>query len=146
MPLIKNILLADDDQDDVELFEHAVSEFCDTINLIVAANGVELLRLLSVKPKPDVIFLDLNMPRKTGKECLVEIRNNPEYNQVPIIILSTSSQQSEIDFCLEKGANHYIIKPSSFTGIISIVKRICSGSLYNDQFILQVSKIATPLS
>jgi CheY-like chemotaxis protein len=70
------------------------------------------------------------MPVKTGKECLVEIRNLPSYNEVPVIILSTSARKTEIDFCMNNGANHYFIKPTSYKGIISIVTNLCNGDLY----------------
>src|SRR5438270_13790796 len=132
---IKNILLADDDRDDVEMFQDAIREVRADISLIVAVDGNKLMHLLTAIPQPDAIFLDLNMPIKTGKECLREIRSNTTYDHIPVIILSTSSEKSEMEFCLNNGANHYLTKPSSYDGITNIVRRLCEGTLYPQTFI-----------
>ncbi len=121
--------MADDDQDDVELFQCAVEETCPDLELTVATDGEKLINLLDEIPTPDAIFIDLNMPLKTGKECLEEIRTKDEFDNVPIVILSTSAQKADIDFCLNNGANHYFIKPHSYEGIKSIVENLCSGQL-----------------
>ncbi len=121
--------MADDDQDDVELFQSAVDETCPDLILTVADDGEKLLKLLDGIPTPDAIFLDLNMPNKTGKECLEEIRNKEAFDEVPIVILSTSNQKSEVDFCLNNGANHYFVKPNSYSAIKNMVKNICKGKL-----------------
>jgi CheY-like chemotaxis protein len=128
-PVFKNLVIADDDQDDVELFQEAVVETCPDINLTVATDGAKLLNILEEIPKPDVILLDLNMPCKSGKECLVEIRAKDEFNDVPIVILSTSNHEADIDFCLREGANDYMVKPQSFEGMKSIIANICDGRL-----------------
>lgn len=129
MPLaIKHIVLADDDPDDIQLFQEAIINTCPNINLRITPNGVQLLKAIVEDPRPDVILLDLNMPCKSGKECLEEIRANEEFQDVPVLILSTSNQQKEIDDCLKRGANHYFVKPQSFDGMKEIVKTICSGS------------------
>jgi CheY-like chemotaxis protein len=125
--LIKHIVLADDDPDDVDIFRSAVDETCFHLELTVATDGEKLVNLLNRIQTPDAIFLDLNMPRKSGKECLVEIRTNVKFDQVPIIILSTSNHIAEIDFCLNNGANHYLVKPQSYDGIKSIVENLCNG-------------------
>jgi CheY-like chemotaxis protein len=125
----KHILMADDDPDDIEMFQSAVDETCSALQLTVATDGEKFLALLSKSPKPYAIFLDLNMPIITGKECLLEIRTKNEYDDVPIVIFSTSAQKSEIDFCLKNGANNYLTKPSSYAGIKSIVDNLCNESL-----------------
>ena len=130
MPLAyKNVVIADDDQDDIQLFEEALKETCPDLNLTVATDGVKLINLLEEIPKPDVILLDLNMPIKSGKECLEEIRAKDEFDDVPIVILSTSNQKADIEDCLKKGANHYFVKPESFEGMKSIVANICTGQI-----------------
>jgi CheY-like chemotaxis protein len=127
MPSVfKNLVIADDDLDDIQLFMDAVVETCPDINLTVATGGMELLNILQEIPKPDIILLDLNMPCKSGKECLVEIRAKDDFKEVLVVILSTSSQSADIDFCLKKGANHYFVKPQSFEGMKSIVAKICT--------------------
>lgn len=121
---LKYILIADDDEDDVEMFIAAIDEACHAINVTVVTNGVKLLALLSKIPKPDAILLDLNMPLKSGRECLDEIRSKQEFDKVPIAILSTSGSKGEIDYCLTNGANLYFVKPNSFDGMKSIVQNI----------------------
>jgi CheY-like chemotaxis protein len=123
----KHILIADDDPDDVELFQEAVVESCQEINLGIACDGLKLLSLLQNGPKPSAIILDLNMPRKSGKECLIEIRAKEEFDDVPIAILTTSSSMDDIEFCLKGGANHYFVKPNSLNGIRTIVENICNS-------------------
>ncbi|MEO7047617.1 MAG: response regulator [Ferruginibacter sp.] len=123
----KHILIADDDQDDILLFENALEETCPDLKLTSANNGQTLLNLLKKISTPDAILLDLNMPKKNGKECLVEIRSNKEFNHVPIIILTTSANEADKAYCLSRGANQYYVKPSSFQGLKSIVQSICNG-------------------
>ena len=130
MPLpIRHILLADDDQDDILLFETAAQEACPDLELTVADNGLQLISLLDEINTPDAIFLDLNMPFKSGKECLKEIRSKHQFDNVPVIILSTSNHKSDIDYCLSKGANHYFTKPNSYKGLKEIVVDLCDGKL-----------------
>jgi CheY-like chemotaxis protein len=126
---LKHIVIADDDEDDIAMFKDAVDEVCSTLDVIVARNGVKLLTLLDKIPKPDAILLDLNMPLKSGKECLEEIRAKDDFDVVPIGILSTSSSKQEIEYCLKMGANHYFVKPNTFEGMRSIVTNICNWLL-----------------
>ena len=125
---IKHIVVADDDQDDVQLFKEAIVDTCPDINLRVATDGAKLLSLIEDAPKPDVILLDLNMPCKSGRECLEEIRAKEDFQDVSVVILSTSSQQKEIDDCLKIGANHYFVKPQSYEGMKKIAQTICTGT------------------
>lgn len=120
-----HILLADDDPDDVELFQSALAESCPAVKLTVAQNGVELMSMLRSLPKPNVIVLDLNMPMKSGKECLVDIRKMKEYDDIPVIILSTSNNKSEKNFCMINGADNYFVKPPSFEHMKKIAEVMC---------------------
>lgn len=118
------ILLADDDQDDAFLFQEALDQVPVETQLSVAENGVQLLQLLKDSDtRPDIIFLDMNMPVKNGLECLEEIRGTAGYEQIPIVILSTSVAQYLWESAYKSGANLYIQKPTSFKGLIEILKK-----------------------
>ncbi|MGV3604141.1 MAG: response regulator [Dyadobacter fermentans] len=118
------ILLADDDDDDTFLFREALAQVQLATELSVAGNGVELIRILKdTSAKPDIIFLDMNMPVKNGLECLEEIRSTAGYEQIPVVILSTSVAQYLWESAYRNGANLYIQKPTSFNGLIEILKK-----------------------
>jgi CheY-like chemotaxis protein len=121
--ITKNIFLTDDDDDDCLLFSEALSEIFpqDETNLIITNDGVKLMQALdeTVPPSPQVIFLDLNMPRKNGFECLAEIRNDPKLKDIPVVIFSTSSNNDIVNQTYQQGANYYICKPQSY----SVLKR-----------------------
>lgn len=125
--LNKKIILAEDDEDDVEFFEGALSECCDDCELIVAKDGNQLENILQQNPSPFAIVLDLNMPLVSGKESLVQIRAQKEFDHIPVIILSTSSDQKDKQFCLEKGATDYFVKPGSFSGLKKVISKLCEG-------------------
>ncbi len=127
-PTPLRILLADDDHDDAFLFQEALEQVPVKSQLSVAENGFELLQILrELSGKPDIIFLDMNMPVKNGLECLEEIRDMAGYEQVPIVILSTSIAQSLWESAYRSGANLYIQKPTSFNGLIDILKKCLLG-------------------
>lgn len=123
---MKNIILADDDTDDCELFKDAVKELSIQTKLSILENGVALMAALeeTVPPPPDVIFLDLNMPLKNGYEALTEIRNTPKLKDIPIVIFSTSSSDDAVNLTYEHGANYYICKPSSFPLLVKIIETV----------------------
>lgn len=113
----KNIFLADDDVDDRFIFELALNEICEDCQLTMSTSGDELLGVLqqAMNQMPDIIFLDINMPRKSGIETLEEIRLNPRFNELPVIMYSTSSNPVYIELTRLAGALSYFIKPSDFT-------------------------------
>ncbi|MBO9616663.1 MAG: response regulator [Dyadobacter sp.] len=118
------ILLADDDHDDTFLFQEALAQIPLETDLSIAENGVELLQILKdANDKPDIIFLDMNMPVKNGLECLEAIRSTARYEQVPIVILSTSVSQHLWESAYRNGASLYIQKPNSFNSLIEILKK-----------------------
>ncbi len=127
---IKTIVLADDDADDVELFESALKRVCTQYQVIRARDGEQLLLLLETIENPDIIVLDINMPKVTGKECLIKIRANPKTAAIPILVMSTSDFKPDIDFCLANGANNYIPKPGDFKKLKEIAATICEGTWY----------------
>ncbi len=122
-----HIVLADDDDDDQEFFVEAVSVVAPHVKVEIANDGEELMELLlNKKTLPDIIFLDLNMPRKNGHICLKEIRANKKMLHIPIVIYSTSSNSEQIDSTFKAGANLYIPKPESFGDLKLIAKKIFS--------------------
>ena len=117
------ILLADDDPDDRDLFIEVINEYNSDVDTVW--NGVQLMKVLkNGSALPDLIFLDLNMPEKGGKECLQEIRRDDKLKNIPIIIYSTSSSKKDIDDTFTLGANLYITKPSSYSELRRTVKGI----------------------
>jgi len=118
------ILLADDDDDDAFLFREALDQIDLNTHLVIAENGMRLMQTLwQGDYKPDLIFLDMNMPVKNGLECLTEIRNLEGFEDVRVIILSTSVAKYMLDSAYEGGAHLYIQKPTSFSGLIEILKK-----------------------
>jgi|ERR1043165_6348226 CheY-like chemotaxis protein len=108
----KKIFLVDDDSDDIFLFTEAVRDIASLCLHGVAKNGVEALEiLLPMRPLPDFIFTDINMPRMNGLECLQEVKRQPRLKEIPVIVISTSTAQAEVAYKL--GAYAFIRKPSS---------------------------------
>lgn len=109
--------LIDDDDDDQEIFTLALNNIDEAISCVTANDGIDALNKLSLNDNftPDFIFLDLNMVRMNGRECLIEIKKIQRLQQVPIIIYSTSSEQKDISETKELGAADYIVKPPSMT-------------------------------
>ncbi|WP_157849280.1 response regulator [Flavobacterium sp. Root420] len=120
------IILAEDDQDDQELFMEALNATKVPSEVITVENGEELVNTLKdpAEPKPDIVFIDINMPVKGGKEALEEIKSDQELKDIPAVMLSTSNHPNDIEETFNKGANLYIQKPSSFTGFILILKKV----------------------
>jgi len=109
------LFYAEDDQDDIFLFQSVLNEMNIAHELVVASNGQELIdNLDNPPPSPQLVFIDLNMPVKNGLESLEEIRASIEYGKVPIIILSTSSDEEAIERAKELGADMYIVKPTNY--------------------------------
>ena len=118
------LLLADDDLDDFELFKDAVSELSVPVNIIHCGNGVELMHHLAAFPAPDVIFLDLNMPQKTGFDCMREIRSQPELQHIPVVIFSTSYDPQIVQILYKEGADRYIVKPKNFKDLKRVILQV----------------------
>lgn len=127
------ILVADDDPDDRLLLEDALIETNLAESLYFVEDGEELMDYLvahkkyndpSNCPRPDLILLDLNMPKKDGREALKEIKENPQLCQIPIIILTTSKAEEDIFCTYELGVNSFITKPVSYEGLVELVKKL----------------------
>ncbi len=120
-----NILIADDDKDDCFFFQEAIEELYTDIVLSMVHNGEELMNLLtdSSKQLPHILFLDLNMPRKNGFECIIEIRASKKLVKLPVVVLSTAFKQSEIDQLYNNGAHYYIRKPIDINHLKSVIQQ-----------------------
>jgi len=132
MQAIKNIFLTDDDTDDCMIFTEILTEIeaANQARLTISNNGIELMQTLhdTVPPPPEVIFLDLNMPRKNGFECLAEIRKTPKLKAIPVVIYSTSSSNDVVDRSYDGGANYYICKPQSYLQLKKTIEMVLSFS------------------
>src|ERR1043165_1322301 len=128
------ILIAEDDADDRFLLQAAFQEngFKDRLQFV--DNGVELMEFLASIPTggeeplplPKFILLDLNMPKKDGREVLREIKQHPELKKIPVVIFSTTNNEQEMRRCYELGANSYITKPNSFESLLKTVAALRS--------------------
>ncbi len=127
------ILLADDDEDDCYLIKEAFEENCISNDLHIVNDGEDLMDYLNHRgdfskinsfPKPDLILLDLNMPRKNGKEALAEIKQDPELRKIPVVVLTTSEADEDIIKTYDLGVNSFITKPVSFDGLVEVIKTI----------------------
>ena len=129
MQTAQRILLVEDDKDDQQFFCEALSDIHPTIFCQVASNGLEALSLLSVHPPFDMIFLDLNMPKIDGFECLKVMKSHILYRNIPVIILSTSDRQEDIARCKALGATNFFTKPTSYTCLFEKLKNILATGL-----------------
>ena len=126
------ILIAEDDADDRFLLQTVFAEkgYPDKIEFV--ENGVELLDFLSkIFEKngsggnfPGFILLDLNMPKKDGREVLKEIKEHPVFKKIPVVVFTTTKNENEIKRCYELGANTYVVKPVSFEALLKVVDDI----------------------
>jgi len=120
------IFLAEDDRDDSFLFQEALNKIPYTTSLLVAQDGELLTEMIEKNAVPDFIFLDLNMPKKDGYSCLKEIRSSPKLDNVPVIILSTSSSEQSIERAYNDGADLYVRKPDNFADLLKIIEACIS--------------------
>lgn len=118
-----NILLADDDMDDCNFFKDALETIPMNTDLTIVYDGEELMNYLDENSLhlPHVLFLDVNMPRKNGFECLSEIKKNKKLHNLPVVIFSTSKDQDKINILFRDGANVYVRKPGSFNQLVQVI-------------------------
>jgi len=125
------ILMADDDADDRLLAKDALSECRLANDLHFVENGEDLMDYLHHRgkhaqagqaPRPGLILLDLNMPRKDGREALREIKNDPDLRRIPVVVLTTSKADTDIGRIYELGANSFISKPVTFDSLVNVMK------------------------
>ncbi len=127
-----NILIADDDEDDIFFAVEALNKSRLANKVYCVHDGVELMDFLHNRgkyegediPVPDLILLDLNMPKMNGREALKELRSDERLEHIPVVILTTSSADQDILASYKLGANSYINKPVDFDGLVDIMKAL----------------------
>ena len=121
------ILVAEDDADDRFLIQTAFEEKGYTDKLEFVENGVELISYLDKNTgndMPRIILLDLNMPKKDGRQVLKELKQHQLFKRIPIVVFTTTKNEKEITRCYDLGANTYIVKPTTFDELLFIVEQI----------------------
>jgi CheY-like chemotaxis protein len=127
------ILIADDDADDRQMTKEALEEYCLLNDIRFVEDGEELMNYLHRRgkysdpqssPRPGLILLDLNMPKKDGREALKEIKNDPQLKIIPVIVLTTSTAENDILKTYNLGVNCFISKPVTFSEMIEVTKSI----------------------
>lgn len=119
------ILYADDDSDDCELLVEALGKIDPTIECRMANDGKQALKVLDESDNlPDYIFLDVNMPVMDGKDCLVELKKDNRYKEIPVVIYSTTKDLNEITSLYELGAVDFLAKPNSFEELYRSLDRM----------------------
>jgi CheY-like chemotaxis protein len=125
-----DILLVEDSPADVLITREAFAEFKVFNTLHVVEDGVEALAFLNQDgkyasaPRPDLILLDLNLPRKNGREVLAEIKNDPRLKNIPVVVLTTSHSEKDVLQAYDQHANCYIVKPVGFDNFVEAMKSI----------------------
>ena len=127
------ILMADDDEEDCMLAREALAESRLANKLLFVQDGEELMDYLyrrgqyaqeSNSPRPGLILLDLNMPKKDGREALREIKTDPNLRQIPVLVLTTSKAEEDIYSSYDLGASSFITKPVTFSALVQVIKTI----------------------
>jgi len=127
------ILMADDDADDCLLVQEALRESKQPHDLRIVRDGQQLLDYLRRRgeyqqspevPRPDLILLDLKMPRKDGREALSELKADVRLRSIPIVVFTTSTARDDIGFCYRMGVNSYITKPATFRGLVDLLSTL----------------------
>ncbi len=136
------VLLVEDDEDDVMLTREALKDSKVIVSMAVASDGDEALKRLRREPPfenailPELILLDLNLPRVSGREVLKVLKGDPVLKKIPVVVLTTSAADADIVKCYDLGANCYITKPVDFEQFQRIIKVI-------DEFWLTIVKLPT---
>ena len=128
MNISRSIFLVDDDADDQEIFIDALREVDANVHCHTSNDGIDALRKLAEGLQPDLIFLDLNMPRVNGKQVLKEMKSTEGVLHIPVIIYTTSNAREDIDTTLQLGASHYITKPSRFEELCNTLRDVLAGN------------------
>ncbi len=119
------IVFADDDADDRLLVQEAFEENNVACKLDLVEDGIQLLDYLNNnETNPSLILLDINMPRKDGTQVLAELKSNPQWRHIPVIMFTTSKSPEDVRKCYDLGANSFIVKPSSFQDLLNVTDNI----------------------
>ncbi len=120
---VKRVVMAEDDSDDFQIVAEAIRDLSLEVLLTRAENGDVLMKMLN-KELPDVLLLDMIMPLKNGKDCLLEIRQNKKFDNLPIIVYSGLRDFETIEFCFRKGTNMYVYKPHTYSELVEVMEKI----------------------
>jgi CheY-like chemotaxis protein len=118
------ILLIEDDQDDIELLQGAFSDLGINADFDILMQGHKIISWMESSRLPDVIVMDLNLPMMHGREVICRIKENQRFSNIPVMVLTTSSQEKDRSYCLEKGADKFVSKPSTNEGFVELVNTI----------------------
>jgi CheY-like chemotaxis protein len=130
------ILVVDDSCADVRLLREAVQEQGIVADLLTVEDGEQALAYLANGPRPDLVLLDLNLPRVDGREVLTAMKDDPELRAIPVIVLSTSSSPGDVAECYARHANSYIVKPMHLEELGAVMRAI-------DDFWLRLARLPT---
>ena len=135
-----NVLLVEDDEGDLVLIREAFEDNKVRNHLAVVADGVEAMAYLrgegehAGSPRPDLVLLDLNLPRKDGREVLEEVKSDPDLRTIPVVVLTTSEADEDILRSYDLHANAYVTKPVDFDRFIEVVRQI-------DEFFVSIVRL-----
>lgn len=129
--VVKNIYLADDDSDDIELFQEALLDVCNYCSLTSSRNGLELLNMLEAQQTalPEMLFIDVNMPLVNGLECLQKIKSEDRLKNIPVVVLTTSATVATIERAYKLGANLFVEKPSDYNKLKEMIQDVVRRDL-----------------
>jgi len=142
-PVNTKFLLADDDADDANLFCEALTRIAPVMECNTVENGREVIELLSGQNagKPDVIFLDINMPIMNGWDCLRELKHHPIHRGIPAIMYSTSSAKHDVEMAYRLGALLFLTKPEDFRELCQILEIVAKNP--HESFVSELSRFAS---
>ncbi|MCE5303509.1 MAG: response regulator [Planctomycetaceae bacterium] len=128
----RTILMADDDGEDCSLVRDALGQIGRSCNVRFVHNGEELLDYLRCRgefkehnpPLPDLILLDLKMPRKDGRETLRELKSDPRLRRIPVIVLTTSTAETDVVACYDLGVNSFLAKPATYRQLVDLLETL----------------------
>ena len=118
-----SVLIAEDDDDDYFIFSVALAESSPKVSLTRAENGQALLDKLE-RETPDILFLDLHMPKIDGQLCLKAIRANKKFESLPVVVYTSFKDPETIEYCYRERSNLYVMKPDSFADLKTALERI----------------------
>jgi two-component system response regulator len=121
--LLPLVMIAEDDPDDRLMLTDAFMDRCQECQLCFVEDGLQLIEQLEPEPAglPDLIILDLNMPLMDGREVLEALKGNARLRQIPVVVMTTSRNPEDVNFCYDAGARSYIVKPASYSELLDIV-------------------------
>jgi len=128
------LLVAEDDPDDQYFFQEAIEVACPgRVETHFVFDGAQLISTMRQKEmnsyRKNLVVLDLNMQVKDGRTVLLDIKADPAFADIPVVVLTTSDNQDDIDFCLQNGAAAYYQKPSKITDLVKIIRNLCQDFL-----------------